>query len=175
MRETIADFDKRIDAEKKKLDRDIKAEQQPILDTIERLNDEVAKVNSNIVRARHELEDLDDKYRETMPALDNAKDKIQNAQDAANKVQEQIRNLDRAKGNALFSYGQGIPNFLKAIDQERSWREKPIGPIGQHVKLKDRRYASCLESFFERTLNGFIVTSEQDRVLLSKLHRQHRL
>lgn len=175
MKETIAAFGQQIAQEKRKLERDIKAEQQPILDKIEQLNDEVAKINSNINRARHDLEELDDKQREFVQRLEDSKDKINSAQAAGQKIKEQIMQLNKAKGNTLFAYGDQVPNFLRAIDQERSWRDKPIGPLGTMVKLKDHRYAKTLEAVFAQTLNGFIVTNEADRQTLTKIHRQLRL
>lgn len=175
MKETIAEYDTQIAAEKKKLERDVKAERQPIFDRIEQLNDEVAKINSNMNRTRHEFEDLDDKSREWVQRLQDSKEKINAAHGAGQKIKDQLNQISRAKGNSLFAYGNNVVNFLRAIEQERSWRDKPIGPIGTHVKLKDQRYAALLESYFSQTLNAFIVTNEQDRMLLTKLHRQHQL
>lgn len=172
MRTEIEGFEQQLADEQKKLARNIKAEQQPILDQIARLNDEVSKIGSNQMKANHDLEDLNTKNVETVDRLHAVRDKIGGADQAAATIREQIATLNRAKGNSLFAYGQKMPEFLRAIEQERSWREKPIGPAGSYIKLKQPRYAAVLEAFFAHGLNSFIVTNEQDRALLSRIHRR---
>jgi len=175
MRATLEEQEQQMADEKKKLDRDIKAEQQPILDKIATLNDEVSKIASNQRKAGHDLEDLVQKNVETIDKLHIVKDKIKGAHIEGAKIKEQVATLNRAKGNSLFAFGQRMPDFMRAIDQERSWREKPVGPAGNHMKLKEPRYAAVLEAFFAQHLNAFIVTNEQDRALLSKIHRQYQM
>ncbi|KAL3446823.1 hypothetical protein BJX65DRAFT_110411 [Aspergillus insuetus] len=65
-----------------------------------------------------------------------------------------------------------MPALLRAIQQEQSFTERPIGPIGNFVTLLKPEWSSVLESSFGATLNSFIVTSKGDQSTLSKImHR----
>lgn len=175
MRATLEEQEQQLADEKKKLDRDIKAEQQPIIDNIALLNDEISKIDSNQRKANHDLEDLEEKNRETVDKLHAVRDKMSGADAAAQGIKDQINTLNRAKGNSLFAFGQRMPEFIRALEQERSWRDKPVGPVGIFMKLKQPRYSAVLEAFFAHHLNAFVVTNEQDRALLFRIHRQFNM
>ncbi|UZJ52289.1 hypothetical protein CBS101457_001609 [Exobasidium rhododendri] len=83
-----------------------------------------------------------------------------------------LRRMEGVKTNRLTAFGQNIPVLLNLIDRETRWRQKPVGPIGNHVKLTDGKWAPVLESVLGNTLNGFCVTSAHDRNLLQELKRR---
>ncbi|CAO1633915.1 unnamed protein product [Parajaminaea phylloscopi] len=91
-----------------------------------------------------------------------------------NRVDEQeflCRRLREASRNSVAAYGDRVPALIKAIEAEKTWRKKPVGPIGMHIKLKDSKWAPVLESVISNTLNAFCVTNHHDRKLLERLKR----
>ena len=69
-------------------------------------------------------------------------------------------------------YPNGMDQLLGAIQRERGFRDKPVGPIGNFVHLKKAVWSGILEKSFGTTLNGFIVTSKDDQRLLSNIMRK---
>ena len=59
--------------------------------------------------------------------------------------------------------------LLKSIQSDTRYVEKPIGPIGDYVRLTDPVWSSILEKSFGNALNGFIVTSKRDQERLSEV------
>ncbi|KAL2785718.1 P-loop containing nucleoside triphosphate hydrolase protein [Aspergillus keveii] len=83
-----------------------------------------------------------------------------------------LRNLSREGGSRPSGFPDGMPALLRAIQQEQSFTERPIGPIGNFVTLLKPEWSSVLESSFGATLSSFIVTSKGDQSILSKImHR----
>lgn len=68
-----------------------------------------------------------------------------------------------------------MPQLIRAINQDQNWKQRPIGPIGLHVKLNDREYGKMLESFFAHTLNGFVCVDNQDATRLRNYFRDYKM
>jgi len=83
--------------------------------------------------------------------------------------ENQLRNLMRDHGQQKGGYHENMPRLLRAIQQDDGFREKPVGPIGNHVRLLKPVWSNILEKSFGATLNSFIVTSKQDQSSLFRL------
>lgn len=83
--------------------------------------------------------------------------------------ENQLRNLMRDHGQQQGGYHENMPRLLRAIQQDDGFREKPVGPIGNHVRLLKPVWSNILEKSFGATLNSFIVTSKQDQSSLFRL------
>lgn len=106
-----------------------------------------------------------------MRALDGRVDRLRNT---VSNTESSLKKLQVAKTNAMTAFGPNIPQLLQMIDREKRWKQKPVGPIGSLVKLKDARWAPVLESVIGNTLNAFCVTNHQDRNLLLELKARAR-
>ncbi|CCU99378.1 unnamed protein product [Malassezia sympodialis ATCC 42132] len=67
--------------------------------------------------------------------------------------------------------GPDMPRVMAAIDRETQWRDKPIGPLGMHIRLTDLTWAPLVESVLADPLNAFIVTNHDDRARLARILR----
>lgn len=83
--------------------------------------------------------------------------------DAANA---RLQQLQQGNIDSMGGYHRNLKTLLHMIDRERRWRQKPVGPIGTHVKLNKPHWSPLLELFFGAQLNNFVVTSKEDRDLL---------
>lgn len=128
-----------------------------------------------MVQARQESTELSDKSEQVSPEYDNVKAHIETAQQRDRDVFGRIDHTKRTQQNTMLAYGPRIPEVLNAINQEGGWREKPIGPIGRHVKLERPEYARVLESFFGPALNAFIVTNHEDAAKMRRIRDYFKL
>lgn len=175
LNETIADFDRQIAAEEAKLSRDLEAERRPLRENIARANEEVEKLSIQMVKARQDSTELSEKSDQVSPEYDNVKAQIEAALQRDREMFQRIEHTKRTQQNTMLAYGQRIPEVLDAINRETGWREKPIGPIGRHVKLERSEYARVLESFFAANLNAFVVTNHEDAVRMRKIRDYFKL
>jgi chromosome segregation ATPase len=62
-----------------------------------------------------------------------------------------------------------MPQLLSAIARERSFNQRPVGPVGNHVRLKKPEWSAVIEQSLNNTLNSFIVTSKKDMNILMQI------
>ncbi|GAA5952783.1 hypothetical protein JCM21900_005801 [Sporobolomyces salmonicolor] len=175
LRAQLGDVEQQLHAEQIRINRDLDAERQPLLANIEKANGDIAQLGIQLNNDRLAADNLTDNYRRHAYEYEAATSNISGAQQQYRDVDTQIRHLHATAGNRLMAYGSAMPRLLQAIDSERGWREKPVGPIGLHVKLNQKEYGSALESFFSQSLNAFIVTNEDDRKRLRAIWYQNRI
>ena len=116
--------------------------------------------------------------------LGTAKETAQNIQRQIIAKEQEIQatrhratELRRAQSQYILVYGPQMQNLLRAIEEEdkrNGWRDKPIGPLGQHIKLLKEDWSPILETIFGKGLSGFIVTNYDDQNLLRTLMNQVR-
>lgn len=87
-------------------------------------------------------------------------------------ARDQLKNLTSPDGDLLAPYHPKMGGVLRMIDNERNFREKPVGPIGTKMRLKKPMWSSILEQTFGGVLDGFVVTCEEDRRLLAEILRR---
>ncbi|CAG8952506.1 hypothetical protein HYFRA_00009609 [Hymenoscyphus fraxineus] len=83
-----------------------------------------------------------------------------------------LRNLGQGQVHPLSGFDPKLQNLVKMINAERGFREKPVGPIGTHIKIRDPFWSQIVEAVLGNALNGFIVTSKADQQLLIILKRR---
>ena len=92
------------------------------------------------------------------------------------EIEEASRRLDtlrRDRGKQQSAYGPNVQRLLSAIRANTDFIEKPVGPIGQHVRLLKPMWSSILEKQFGGMLDTFIVTSKADQNRLRQLMQSH--
>ncbi|KAK4055617.1 Structural maintenance of chromosomes protein 6 [Microbotryomycetes sp. JL201] len=179
LREQIKDYEAKIEEEKIRLGRNVQAEQQIIVDNIERIQAETADCTRKITKGREMSAQITDKIQPLNEELRDVKEQIHNAEAELRTRRARLDNMRAVGTNRLLAFGGQDPrkliNMMKAIEQERGWRHKPIGPIGTHIKLADSTWSGALESICAHTLNAFLVTTDEDRARLTQMHREFQL
>ena len=176
MKDTIAQFDLEIAEARRKADRDTQAERQPVLDRLQEIEDTIVGAGREILKCRASIEDAEEARRAHGDTLTSLRDQINRAGEVEEGHRRRIQHLERAGRDTIVSFGDTMPAIMRAIQAETGWQKRPIGPIGQHVKLGSefKGYAGVLESFFSDTLNAFLVDNERDKQLLNRILRQNR-
>jgi structural maintenance of chromosomes protein 6 len=86
-----------------------------------------------------------------------------------------ITELNNTKKSALNVYHPKMGAIIAEIGSRRSqFREMPIGPLGTHVKIEKEEWVHICENLFGKNLNGFLVTSHEDRKLLHDILERHK-
>ncbi|GAA5956654.1 hypothetical protein JCM3765_005693 [Sporobolomyces pararoseus] len=174
-RETVKDLEERIQVEVANLSRDIEAERAPLRAAIELAQDEISKIDLHVTRNEEIFTQAAEDYRKHSEEYSNYKSQIQNAQNQIHQANSRLQQIKGVSSNKLTKFGQNMPQLVQAIQNERNWRGKVIGPMGLHVELLQPDYAKVLESFFAHYLNGFVVEFPEDSKRLRQLMKLCRL
>lgn len=97
---------------------------------------------------------------------DKEKDKLTQA--------EKLRDARDNKDQAWRAFKPNTEKLIAAIAKEARFEHKPIGPIGNYVRLQRPEWSSILERMFGGTLSSFLCFSKKDANILADLKRRVR-
>jgi len=89
-----------------------------------------------------------------------------------------LSNIKGNKKNALAKFGQHMPSIVRMIEDEArkgKFIQKPIGPLGNYIKLKDDRVSGGLEACLRGMMFAFVCDNIQDANHLTNLIRSNRI
>lgn len=114
---------------------------------------------------------LQEEFKDAKGNLQRAKNQLDAKQSDEAQSKFKLRTLEQGQGNWTDAYpnGDSLAKLLRAIDGERRFRDKPVGPIGHYVELKYPKWSSVLESTFRGVLHAFVVTNKADHGILSEM------
>lgn len=169
----IQDLQKQIDQEQRKIDEINGGSKDQMR---ERLS-ELRKKQEKLVQEKDEAQRAISSFDEESPELLSATRKLQDLKYQKQGLQEQIRSIERTKNDKYAAFGLTIQSLLRAIDEENGWHQKPIGPVGCFVSVKEEysRWADLINAFLQRALDSFVVCDEHDRRILANLMRSRRI
>jgi structural maintenance of chromosomes protein 6 len=96
---------------------------------------------------------------------------IQTEKNSVMGSREQIQRCLEQQSNSLAPYGRDLKNVLDHIGKMRWHGQKPLGPLGVYVKVKDRIWADLLRNVIGSHMSSFAVTDPKDVPALKKLLR----
>ncbi|KAL4907604.1 hypothetical protein BDW74DRAFT_110880 [Aspergillus multicolor] len=138
-----------------------------MLEELERAKQDASEARRQIDEHEQELQQMYGDVKEAGKKERAAHQPIAQARREFEEAEALLHNLIKEGSGRNSGYPDKMPVLAKAIQQEQSFTEKPVGPIGSLVTLLKPEWSSILESSFGATLNGFIVTSKRDQSILS--------
>lgn len=166
---TIKGYQKRIDDEISRAEKNSEGKQKERNDKITQMKEEVAALKAQKDDAEAARREHDERARELQHAGNLAQTEQRVLQEKIVSLDAQISQCRAQQNNSLAPYGNRLREVLNEIGS-RNWRgEIPVGPFGQHVKVKDMRYANVLRSYLGNAMSSFAVTNADDRRQLKEI------
>jgi chromosome segregation ATPase len=98
----------------------------------------------------HQLEEEDEHLTAAYMRVDElrkaAADRLEGTRQEMNRRQAGLANLEKNRSSTVSIWGSEYPEVLKAIQKETRWHHRPIGPIGNLMRLSDNRWAQAVET-----------------------------
>ncbi|KAK3117191.1 Structural maintenance of chromosomes protein 6 [Teratosphaeriaceae sp. CCFEE 6253] len=121
------------------------------------------------------VEDLRHQQTQTFGALETARATREQKQGEFSEAKRSLLEMGRSQGHPFAGYNQNMEKLVRAVDQETRWRHKPVGPMGRHVRLLKPKWSHQIEKTFGAALNAFVVTTNDDKRLLSDLMKNRSI
>jgi len=118
---------------------------------------------------------LQELYQKAHKEYNYSKQPLEAKLQEMNRCQSRLDAISRDVGQQMAGFDPKISRLLNMIRDDRGFKEKPVGPIGHHIKLLKPIWSSALERSIGNQLNGFVVTSKADQQRLSGMMRQINL
>lgn len=166
-------------------DNDIAAERKRIEERSQVKREELDRKIADAERAMTETEaqleavraEKADKIREAEQAESQSKAlKVEkdDAQKAVMNAEGELRQCGEAERNKLAPYGNNMAEILKTIERMQWHGNKPVGPLGLYVKVKDPLWAPLMRVQLGNLMTAFAITDGRDRVQLNQLLAQYK-
>lgn len=122
----------------------------------------------------HNLPTLNKELDEAKEQLQRSTARLDDKRKEEKHSRDKIRNLQQGQRKWTDAYpnGPNLERLIQAIEAESRFRERPVGPVGRFVALKDPKWSSILEKSLGQALNAFVVTNKFDHGILSEMMRK---
>ena len=168
----IEEFERQLAVEQGKLEGDAKREE--VQRQLERATrDKEAKIRTH----KEALADLEARKEAEAGAhgeLQGLQEPMKRNKDKLQGIDDQIDQLKQiAAQGGLAIYHRNMPRLVQQVQAAHWFGEKPVGPLGQYVKLKNPVWAPALRAMIGWTMHAWAVTTEKDRAQLHRMFREH--
>ena len=136
---------------------------------IEEKREEASQAKVDLKTHEEELPGLEESRRRADDEHQRAQGEIKKQRMGKQQAEVRLNTMIRDRGKQQSAYSPSMARLLKAIQQHDGFREKPVGPIGMHVRLLKPEWSSLLEKSLGSSLESFIVTNKEDQTRLSAL------
>lgn len=168
----IEEFERQLAIEQNKLERDAKREE--VQRQLERATqDKEAKIRTHR-QAFADLEGRKEAEAAAQGEIQGLQEPIRRNKDKLQGIDDQIDQLKQiAEKGGLAIYHRNMPRLVQQVQAAYWSGEKPVGPLGQYVKLKNPVWAPALRAMIGWTMHAWAVTTERDRTQLHRMFREH--
>jgi structural maintenance of chromosomes protein 6 len=83
------------------------------------------------------------------------------------RIVEEKNLFEQSKSDKLAIFGRDVPRLVELIDSNiHHFKKRPIGPIGNYIKLKEKKWANPIEYCLRNMFGIFLCDSSTDRKAL---------
>lgn len=169
----IEGLKEKVTNEQRRQDENNSAKREEARRALEDVGERYAAAVGEIQKMQSDVQNLNDQIRKAeadkaaiMAAGDAAKAEIDDAEG-------QLRMIQEREKSQLAPFGFNMEQVLADINHARWQGERPVGPIGRYVKLRDNKWARLMRSTLGRSMSAFAITNARDREQLSKILNTH--
>uniref|UniRef100_A0A8C5ND93 Structural maintenance of chromosomes protein 6 n=1 Tax=Gouania willdenowi TaxID=441366 RepID=A0A8C5ND93_GOUWI len=131
-------------------------------------------IQTDLENLRHQISTLGQQIDQYEHAISRAKEEKEQAA-LQRSIEANKRNLlmvERSRSNRLQRFGEHMPALLNAIEEAHKrgqFKQKPRGPLGYLISLKDTELALAVEVCLKGSLQAFTCDNHDDERLLQSI------
>uniref|UniRef100_A0AC34GXS6 RecF/RecN/SMC N-terminal domain-containing protein n=1 Tax=Panagrolaimus sp. ES5 TaxID=591445 RepID=A0AC34GXS6_9BILA len=170
----IGEANKTLESVLGRADRDIlgeKAELQRKVNEAQTQLDEVKEQKNTINQRKLAVES---ERQDIFENLQDCDANIRNFKSEISKIERNQRERERVAHDQMARFGRDTTNILKYIEQyANKFSKKPIGPVGMHVKLHDKKWENGVEFLMKNNLAHYLCDNAKDRQVFDNMLKHH--
>ncbi|KAF5093008.1 hypothetical protein D0Z00_004292 [Geotrichum galactomycetum] len=171
----ISRVKKAYDEEKARLSGGYNEERKAEVKKLEESESLSKVISEKLARNEAQIDELSSALSTISPEEERIQTQIRIHDREISELKKGIDEVRRIQNNKLAAFGENTMAVVAAINKIASrFKSKPIGPIGQHVTLKDPKWRFILNKQLQGSLTAFIVENAEDRKLILKIFEQYR-
>ena len=135
---------------------------------------EQKRVQEEIEEKQKSIDNFSDRKRSVQQAFITAESNLERSQRELRSLKSDLRSSEQSRTNKVSKFGG--TNMIRLVDMiEKSkakFQKMPVGPIGMHVSVKNKKWNRAVEFVTGSMLTSFVVHSQHDNKILYGLARK---
>ncbi|CAE6468016.1 unnamed protein product [Rhizoctonia solani] len=169
----IKELTDKINIEESKLQDDRRGLREKLNLDMERVMKQSKTEESNLSECQANIKNLSQLIQTKQAERREISASREKIREAISSVQHNIKRLEDSQRNVINRFGSNLQHALVDIDRHTWKGQKPLGPLGQYVELKDGRWAELMRIYLGNLMASFAVTDARDREPLSRILQNH--
>lgn len=178
-RGTVAKLEKKLALERQKMQASELGNQSKKRLKLESVKGHIMDLESQKSTLEREKVELIQQQRTLKDECRFHQEKRESKRRTCSELKDSLRDLNHSQTNKLLVYGAGMPGAIdeiESIDDGNGWSgDRPVGPLGSFVVLRDPRWQLTIESLIGKSLCCFVISDNQDRGKLAEVLRKHKV
>ncbi|KAI1428915.1 hypothetical protein F5Y12DRAFT_582489 [Xylaria sp. FL1777] len=125
-----------------------------------------ASIKEVIAEHRPGLKSLESEEQEAIDKMKEPTSSLAQKRSEVQAAESSLRALNQTRKDPLDAFDHRFRQLLKLIEDDPSFAQKPIGPLGTYVQLTKTQWMPILDKYLGSSLSGFIVENKLDQVRL---------
>jgi chromosome segregation ATPase len=171
-KEAMQEFETRMAAEKARIADFSQSKQDELNQRLQQATLDVQNAEADLKQAESLIPEKKKEATDLNAEGEETDREIQRAKNSVMGLREQIQRCKEQQNNSLVAYGQNLKKVLERIGGMRWHGQKPLGPLGVYVKLKDPVWADLLRIVLGSHMSSFVVTDPRDLPVLKNVLRE---
>ncbi|KAI0269879.1 P-loop containing nucleoside triphosphate hydrolase protein [Gloeopeniophorella convolvens] len=172
IKNAIKELEDRMAAEREKIAAHSQSKQDDLNQRLDQAKADIQSAEANLKQAEADVREKQEEANALRTQGQEIEREITAAQSAAMGAREQMQRCIDQQKNSLAPYGNRLDDVLRRIDRMRWHGQKPLGPLGVYVKVKDQSWANLLRSNLGGHMASFAVTDSRDLPVLKGLLKE---
>lgn len=163
LKNSISEFESQIEEENAKLQVDKQAEREELQSKLERVKLDIETHTEELRKTELKLQGIKDRREELTRRRTEAETTLKGHKELYDQCRELADQLVCLGRDRVAAFGQNMTELRRLIDSVEWYGEKPIGPLGLFVSLKDKAFAPVLRITLGSLMQSFAITDARDR------------
>ncbi|XP_077988309.1 structural maintenance of chromosomes protein 6-like isoform X2 [Glandiceps talaboti] len=169
-------LEEKIQEMKHLAEQDFESERRQRLEQIQQLEFKLEELKSHQATVEHQLDQYNKAVTHDKEQSYALRTREQDLKRNMDNTLRRLKNLQASRLNKVAVFGNWVPNLLRDIDKaydQGKFRQKPIGPIGAHLRLADPQWAIGTEACLKGLLHSYCCDNYDDLKQLNDLLEKH--
>ena len=170
----ITSTNERIEQEQRRQAEDTQGKRDETRRLLEHVQEQYSAAQERVQFLEAEMQKYRDRGKKAEADQVGAKRASEQIKNDITGAEEQLRHIAQREKSKLAPFGQNMEQVLAEIEHMRWVGDRPVGPLGRFVKVRDpNRWANVMRVMLGNLMSSFAVTTGADRKTLDQILKKH--
>ncbi|KAJ7147173.1 P-loop containing nucleoside triphosphate hydrolase protein [Mycena crocata] len=169
----IDEYTAAIEKEEKRLEKDSESKRQESQNKLNGARADVTAAEEALKAIREQKQTAESETRRLKDVGTAVEKKRDDLRALISRCENAIQDCVKADQNRYAAYGNDIKRVVERINQTQWHGQKPLGPFGIYVTVRDNQWAELLRIQLGSLLSSFGITDTRDLPILKKILKDH--